>query len=83
MNSNHQLTSSVFVLLAASTCLAVNSVSAQFLPQSHLGRLVQSITSPLVLSGASGSSDGSDSYGDPSSYYAAGGGGGGGGGGDE
>lgn len=54
----------VALLVAISGCLLVN---CQFLPQSHLGRLVQSITSPLVLS--SGNSYGGESESEPSSGY--------------
>lgn len=62
--------------LQLATCLAVvlvaitggHLVRCQFLqPQSHLGRLVQSITSPLVL--ASSLSDGADSPASESSSY--------------
>jgi len=39
------------------------------MPQSHLGRLVQSITSPLVLSSGGYRDSDSDGYSDPSSGY--------------
>lgn len=42
------------LVAATSGCLLVD---CQFLPQSHLGRLVQSIASPLVLSTSSGYGD--------------------------
>lgn len=72
MQNTNQIRSALVLLVATSGCL----VSCQFLPQSHLGRLVQSIASPLVLSSQAGyrSNDDSDSYGDPSSsgYYSGG-----------
>lgn len=60
---------SVLLALVASSCL----VSCQFSPQSHLGRLVQSFTSPLVLSGGDPSVDGGggsggDGYANPGYY---------------
>lgn len=57
---NHHIGSKAFLVLAAFSC----AVQCQFLPQSHLGRLVQSFTSPLVLSGQDSDSD---SYSNPSS----------------
>lgn len=59
-NNNHLM---VAALLIAGSSLVVN---CQFLPQSHLGRLVQSITSPLVLSSGGGYGEDSDS--DSGSY---------------
>lgn len=73
MNTNQVVTSIAF-LVVASVSLAVDG---QILPQSHLGRLVQSITSPLVLSSGAnyGTDSDSDSYNNesPSSYYPQGG----------
>lgn len=62
----------IMLAFAASSCL----VSGQFLPQSHLSRLVQSITSPLVLSSGSGDSSSAegagDNYANPSASYYSG-----------
>lgn len=56
----------MLVLLAATCC---SLASGQFVPQSHLGRLVQSITSPLVLNSASGDGPPDGYTSDPSSYH--------------
>lgn len=63
-----------FGLLLIATSLSSELARCQFLPQSHLGRLVQSFTSPIVLQSSSSAdpSDSSDSYAD-SPYYSAGG----------
>lgn len=64
-NNNNRLLLAILVAASASSCLVV--VNCQFLPQSHLGRLVQSITSPLVLSSSSGYGDSDSDSG--SGYY--------------
>lgn len=68
MNRSSRLSPLAALVLAS---MSMSLVSCQFLPQSHLGRLVQSFTSPIVLQsgGSSDSSDGSDSYDSNSPYY--------------
>lgn len=63
---NQIIRSSLLLILATISCCFV--VNCQFLPQSHLGRLMQSITSPLVLNGGESEA----SYPESSSYYSPG-----------
>lgn len=58
---------SLYLLVATSGHL----VSGQFLPQSHLGRLVQSIASPLMIAPGAyrETAEAEAPYPDPSSYY--------------